>query len=185
MPSFLQTTLIVSRFYAPSHIMKHPIQTLLALVILASTTACNVTSGSRVVVGNRRPPIAPESVKIYIRPPAKFEEIAIVSASSKNAFASDQSLTDSALLRMKKDAAKLGANGILLSGVGSQQIGSVGSSFGSASAYSTGSATAYRYGNTATAYGTGTTNVFGSGTAVNTALFAKVTNGMAIYVIRE
>jgi hypothetical protein len=166
--------------------MKHQIQTLLAIFILATgSSGCNVTSGSRIVVGNRRPPIAPERVKIYIRPPAKFEEVAIVSASSKNAFASDQSLTDSALLRMKKDAAKLGANGILLFGVGSQQIGSVSNSFGGASAYSTGSATAYRYGDTATAYGTGTTNVFGSGTAFNTAIFGKVTNGMAIFVIRE
>lgn len=146
---------------------------------------CNVTSGSRIVVGNRHPPIAPESVKIYIHPPASFEEIAIVSASSKNAFASDQSLTDSALLRMKKDAAKLGANGLLLSGVGSQQVGSVGSSFGNASAYSTASATGNRYGNAASVYGTGTTNVYGSGTTINTPIFAKVTSGMAIFVIRE
>jgi hypothetical protein len=154
----------------------------IALVIV---TGCNVTSGSRIVVGTQRPPIPPERVKIYIRPPAKFEEVAILSANSKNAFASDQSLTDSALLQMKKDAAKLGANGILLSGVGTQQIGSVGTSFANATAHSSGSATAYRYGNTAGAFGNEATTVFVSGTTINTALFAKVTNGMAIYVIRE
>lgn len=163
--------------------MKTLIAPLFALTIL--TSGCNVTSGSRIVVGNRRPPVTPESVKIYIRPPAQFEEVAIVNASSKNAFASDQSLTDSALLRMKKDAAKLGANGILLSGVGSQQVGSIGNSFGNATAFSTASATGYRQGNTASVYGTGTTNIYGSGTTINTPLFAKVTSGMAIYVIRE
>lgn len=161
------------------------IRTSLAVLVVIGASACNVTSGSRIVVGHTRPPIVPESVKIYIRPPAKYEEVAIVNASSKNAFASDQSLTDSALNQMKKDAAKLGANGILLSGVGTQQIGSIGQSFGSASSYSTGSATAYGYGNTVNAYGTGTTNAFGSGTTINTPLFQKVSGGMAIYVTRE
>lgn len=104
---------------------------------------CNITSRSRVVVGNARPAVEPETVKLYLRPPAKFEEIAILNATSRNAFASDQSLTDSVLLQMKKDAAKLGANGILLGGIGTQQIGSVGQSFGNAFASSSGSATAY------------------------------------------
>jgi hypothetical protein len=175
----------VRRRYTLAKSMKPIIRTSLAILILISASACNVTSGSRIVVGNTRPAIAPESVKIYLRPPAKYEEIAIVNATSKNAFASDQSLTDSALFRMKKDAAKLGANGILLSGVGTQQIGSIGQSFGSATAYSTASANAYRYGNTVSAYGTGTTNVYGSSTTINTPLFQKVSSGMAIYVSRE
>jgi hypothetical protein len=165
--------------------MKPIIQTSFAALVFIGASACNVTSGSRIVVGNTRPAIAPEGVKIYLRPPAKYEEIAIVNATSKNAFASDQSLTDSALFRMKKDAAKLGANGILLSAVGTQQIGSVGQSFGSASAYSTASANASSFGNTVNAYGTGTTNVYGSGTTINTPLFQKVSSGMAIYVSRE
>ena len=165
--------------------MKLTIQISLAVLVLFAGSSCNVTSGSRIMVGNARPAIAPESVKIYLRPPAKYEEIAIVNASSKNAFASDQSLTDSALSRMKKDAAKLGANGILLSGVGTQQIGSIGQSFGSATAYSTASANAYRYGNTVNAYGTGTTNVYGSGTTIATPMFQKVSSGMAIHVFRE
>lgn len=143
--------------------MKNLINASLAVLIMAAATGCNVTS-------SQRPPIAPENVKIYIRPPAKFEEIALVLASSKNAFASAQSLTDSALLQMRTDAAKLGANGILLSGVGSPQVGSVGSSSPYATVY---------------AYGTGTTNIYGFSTAVNTPIFAKITNGMAIYVFLE
>ncbi len=155
------------------------------LAVCLALTGCNVTSGSRIVVGTKRVPIAPEQVRIYVRPPAKFEEVAIVNASSKNIFATEQSLTDSALLKMKSDAAKLGANGILLSGVGDRQIGMVGSSFGQATAYSTAQATAYRTGNQVNAYGSGVTNVYGSGTSFNSAVFARVTSGMAIYVERE
>ena len=158
---------------------------ILAVFSLTAMCGCNGTSGSRILVGTTRPAITPENVKIYIRPPAKYEEIAIVNATSKNAFASDQSLTDSALFQMKKEAAKLGANGILLSGVGTQQIGTLGQSFGTASAYSTGAASVYGYGHRANAYGVGTTNVYGSGTTVSTPLFQKDSSGMAIYVIRE
>jgi hypothetical protein len=165
--------------------MKHLSLLPLAALAFIFSTACNVTSGSRIVVGISRPAIAPESVKVYIHPPAKFEEVAILNASSKNAFASDQSLTDSALLRMKKDAAKLGANGILLSGVSNQQIGSIGSSFGNSTTLSTANATGYRYGNAASAYGTGTANSFGNSTTINTPLFQKVTSGMAIFVTKE
>ncbi len=165
--------------------MNHIIQTCLAVLLSTSMCACNITSGSRIVVGTTRAAIAPENVRVYLHPPAKYEEIAILNATSKNAFASDQSLTDSVLLQMKKDAAKLGANGILLSGVGTQQIGSVGQSFGSASAYTTASASAYRYGNSVNAYGTGTTNVYGSGTTFNTPMFQKVSGGMAIFVPQE
>ena len=165
--------------------MKRFSQFIACVVLLLTSAGCNITSGSRIVVGNARPAIAPESVKIYIRPPAKFEEIAILNATSRNAFASDQSLTDSALLQMRKDAAKLGANGVLLSGVGNEQIGTVGQSFGNAFASSTASANAYRYGNMAQAHGTGTTSVYGTGTTVGTGVFQKAAGGMAIYVIRD
>ena len=101
----------------------------MSVMLLGLLTGCNVTGGSRIVVGPARPAIAEESVKIYFRPPARYEEIALLNATSKNAFASDQSLTDSVLRRMKRDAARLGANGVLLQGVGSQQIGSVGQGY--------------------------------------------------------
>ena len=140
---------------------------LLSLCCLAVLLAsCNVTSGSRVVVGAARPAIDPGSVRVYLRPPAKFEEVAVLKAQSKNAFASDQSLTDSAIERMKVDAAKLGANGILLSSVGDQQVGAIGNSFGNAYAYPSGYGVAAQ----------------GTGTTVSTPIMAKVTQGIAIWV---
>lgn len=121
-------------------------------------------------------------VQIYLQPPAKFETVAILNSNSKNAFASDQSLVDSTILRLKKEAAKLGANGVLLSGIENQQIGSIGNWTGNTSGFSTGMATAHSYGNTTTAYGNGTTDTFNNGMMVNTPIFTKAATGTAIYV---
>lgn len=116
------------------------------------------------LVGTARPPISPEQVKIYLHPPAQYEEIAIVDASSRGGAPSftDQQKMNKTLARLKEQAAELGANGILLEGVGDREAGAVGTSFGTANA------------NGNHAYGTG----FGfSGTA-----FEKTGKGLAIYV---
>jgi hypothetical protein len=119
---------------------------------------------SHVMVGQARPPISPDQVRIYLRPPTnKYEEIALLDTSSKGAFAfSAQGKTNAVIERLKGEAAKLGANGILLEGVGDQAGGSVGSGFGSATASGH------------SAYGFG----FGSSATV----FHKKGDGLAIYV---
>lgn len=136
-------------------------KSILPLILVLALPSCNVTRGSHVVVGTSRPAITPESVRVYLRPPAKFEEVAILNADSRNAFASDQSLADSAMQRMKVEAAKLGANGILLQGVGEKQVGAVGQGFGSAT-YNNGYA-------------------FGTGATVSTPIIAKTASGIAIW----
>ncbi len=154
------------------------------LGIAVLMVSCNVTSGSHVTIGNQHPPLTPEQVLIYTRPPVKFEEVGIVNASSKNAFASDQSLTDSTIVRMKKEAAKMGANGILLKGFGNQQIGSFTSGMVNANTYGNVSATGYGYGNMTNIYGTGNFNTAATGSSFTTPIVAKVSSGIAIYVIR-
>ncbi len=145
---------------------------------------CNTTS--HVTVGRTRPAILESQVKIYIRPPAKYEEIAILDTNSLWSFRfTQQGHMDAAINRLKGQAAKLGANGVLLSGVGSQVVGSIGNTTGNATAYSTANATAYRSGNMVNAYGTGTTNVYGSSTTFNTPVIVKAASGMAIYVTQE
>ena len=58
-------------------------------------------------------------VKIYSTPPAKYDEIAIVEGSSKGTFATtNQQKTNKALEYIKEEAAKVGANGVSLSGYG-------------------------------------------------------------------
>lgn len=98
-----------------------------AAVVLAILVAgCNITRSSVVLVGEKRAAIAPSAVRIYADPPANFSKIAILSSSSGNDFASEQSLTDSVMERLKEEAAKLGANGVLLQSVGDKDLGSSG-----------------------------------------------------------
>jgi len=83
---------------------------LLALAMLA-LGAC--ASGSAIVTGKPRAPIAPEQVRIYLEPPAAFDVIGLVNASS-NAGWTEQGSLDYAIEELKRQAAKLGANGVLL-----------------------------------------------------------------------
>ena len=118
---------------------------------------------SHVIVGTPRPPISPSEVKLYTHPPARYEEIAILDTSSKGSFSfTSQGKMDVVVERLKEEAAKLGANGILLQSTGDQYAGSV----------STGVGTATANGNTA----------FGVGTGFSAAAFQKAGSGMAIYV---
>ena len=103
-------------------------------------------------------------MQIYLHPPAnKYSEIALLDTSSKGSFAiTAQGKTNVVIERLKTEAAKLGANGILLEGVSDQAAGSVGTGVGNATAH----------GNSATAVGFGV-----SGT-----VFVKSGSGLAIYV---
>jgi hypothetical protein len=130
------------------------------IVIASSLAAC---ASSHVLVGTQRPAISPDQVKIYLHPPASYEEVAIVDASSRESFAvTDQQKMNRVIARMKEEAAGLGANGLLLEGVGDMQAGTVGTGFGSATA------------NGNSAYSTG----FG----LSADVFQKTGKGMAIYV---
>lgn len=134
-----------------------------ALGLASVLTAC---ATSHVIVGTPRPPIAPDQVKVYLHPPAKFEEIAILDSSSKGSFAfTSQAKMDAVIQRLKEDAAKLGANGILLQSEGNQYAGSV----------STGTGMATASGNTA----------WGVGTGFSGAAYNKAATGLAIYVTAE
>jgi uncharacterized protein YbjQ (UPF0145 family) len=76
-----------------------------------------------------------------------------------------QQKMDKAIERLKVEAAKLGANGILLQGSGNQAVGSVGTAFGSATA--TGS------------------SAYGTGVGISGNIVVKAANGIAIYVTQE
>jgi hypothetical protein len=129
--------------------------------VLAALSGC-VTS--HVIVGKVRPPISPDQVQLYLHPPAgKYEEVALLDSSSKDSFSfTAQGKTNAVITRLKAEAAKLGANGILLNGVTDQATGSVNSGFGSTAAS----------GHSAIGFGVGT-----SGT-----VFVKSGSGLAIYV---
>jgi hypothetical protein len=123
-------------------------------------TALSGCATSHVMVGQPRPPISPDQVQIYLHPPAgRYVEIALLESSSNGSFAvGAQGKTNVVIARLKAEAAKLGANGILLEGVGDQAAGSVGTGYATSSGPS--------------AFG------FGSATTV----YHKKGDGLAIYV---
>jgi hypothetical protein len=84
-------------------------------------SACSASS--HLIIGEVRSPINMTEVKIYTEKPEVFEKIAIIDASSKNSFAfTEQGKMDAALELLKQEAAKLGANGILLRSVNDDQV---------------------------------------------------------------
>jgi hypothetical protein len=136
----------------------------LLLIIAANLAAC---ATSHVMIGQARAPISPDSVRIYTRPPeARYEEIARLDTSSQGSFSfTAQGKTDAVIKRLRKEAAALGANGVLLEGVGERSSGSIGTGGGSES-YSRGGSV-------------------GGGIGLNFGTTQKVAGGVAIYVPAE
>lgn len=73
-------------------------------------------SGTALVTGVQRPATSPESVIIYTEPPVNYEVIGLVSASSDSGWTNQGSL-EYAVEEIKKQAARIGANGILLDNI--------------------------------------------------------------------
>jgi len=106
-------------------------RTALAVSIALFLVAC---ASSHIITGTPRQPIDPVQVKLYSSAPAKFEEIAIIEASSKSSWAfTDQQKINVVVERLKDEAAKLGANGVLLQMTGSESTGGVVTGFSSGS----------------------------------------------------
>jgi hypothetical protein len=98
-----------------------PIVCLLASYALAST----------IMVGEPRPPTNPANVKVFMEPPRKFDRIAIIRKGSSGAWAfSDQGQVDEAIAKIRVEAAKVGANGILLQVIEDHSGGGIGIGIG-------------------------------------------------------
>ena len=101
-------------------------------VIALCVAAC--ATDSVVVTGKVRPAISATEVKLYWQPPPTFEEIAVLNASKSSAFTTGgQKTVDKVIAGLKEQAAKVGANGVILEGFSDRQTGSVGSGVGSSS----------------------------------------------------
>ena len=101
-----------------------------ALVLAIILVGCAATS--HVITGQPREPIDPAQVTLYSKAPPNYEEIGIVEASSRNSFAfGDQAKMDTVIERLKKEAASLGANGVILKNTSSDRgHGGVGTGVG-------------------------------------------------------
>ena len=88
-----------------------------SFAILMTLLGC--ASGSHIITGKVRPAIKKSEVKLYLEPPKKYEVIGIVEASSEVEFSS-QAAQNRAITELKSQAAKIGANGVLISTTGNK-----------------------------------------------------------------
>ena len=81
-------------------------------------------SGTALVTGTQRPATNADEVVIYTEAPEKYEVIGIVTASSDSGW-TEQGDLNYAVAELKKQAAKIGANGIILESVSTTNSGGV------------------------------------------------------------
>ena len=87
-----------------------------ALSVVALLALAGCASTSKVMLGPARAPVAAEAVRVYMEPPARFQEIARLETDSAIGFGTPGQ-TDSAIATLRREAGALGANGVLLLGV--------------------------------------------------------------------
>lgn len=97
-----------------------------AAIIGVALGGCIIQKGTHIRTGEVLPATNADEVKVYMTPPAKYKVIGQVTGEGSHAFVSKQALVDAALARAKKEAAKLGANGILLQNVADKAANSIG-----------------------------------------------------------
>lgn len=84
-----------------------------ALAAIVALAGC--ATASHVMISEPRPAIPVEQVRVYMQPPAgRYVEIALLDASSGGFTYGAQNRNESVLVKLRTEAAKLGANGILL-----------------------------------------------------------------------
>ena len=120
---------------------------LVLILLLVYLSSCTIIDGGAILTGIARSPISIDQVRIYRVAPEAYEEIAMVSASAGHDFKSNSALVESTILRLKQEAAKLGANGVLLSKIDERDAPSTMTNYGSAQAYGSGGSSAYVTGN--------------------------------------
>ena len=143
------------------------IHCLTATLMISILAGCTIVDGGSIVTGIEREPISVDEVRIYRVPPDSYEEIAIVSSSAGHDFKSNSSLIDSAIQRLKEEAAKVGANGVLLSEIDERDAPKTTTSFGNVNAS-----------------GSDGSSVYASGTSVSVDrgdTYSRI-RGLAIYV---
>lgn len=96
----------------------------LVIVFLSTVLLFSCASGTALVTGTQRIPTSPETVIVYTEPPAKYEVIGLVTASSDSGW-TEQGDLEYAMAELKKQAAKIGANGVILESVGTSNSGGV------------------------------------------------------------
>ncbi len=94
-----------------------PLAVLLLAILL---TGAGCASTSHVMISPARPAISPDQVHVYSQPPpGRYVEIAILDTASGPFTYGAQNKSNAVITKLRAEAAKLGANGVLLQGTSS------------------------------------------------------------------
>ena len=141
-------------------------QALLLLTLFVALSGCTITNGTSIVTGGKRPPTSPDEIRIYREAPPEYQELAIVASSAGHDFRSREGLLKSAFVRLREEAAKVGANGVLLIEIDERDAPTVTTAYGAAYASGTG----------------GSASATGTGVAVSRGDSYTHLRGVAVYV---
>ena len=114
----------------PSSFPEHAAMTLRALTttVLLAVLLAGCATTSKVMLSPMRPALAAEQVRVYFSPPSgRYVEIAMLETSSGAFTYGEQNKMNSVLTKLRVEAAKLGANGVLVqdtvNGYGGSSVG--------------------------------------------------------------
>lgn len=93
-----------------------------AIALVCLLANCGTTR--TIMVGEPRPAIDPQAVRVYEVPPRHYERIAIINSSGGTSWIfRDRVSMDEAVAKLRGEAARLGANGVLLQHVYDEPAG--------------------------------------------------------------
>ena len=95
--------------------------------LLAVCFLAGCASSSTQLVGNARPALNPADVRVYRTAPPRYQEIAVLDATSgARLFHGSAEGEAEAIQRLKEEAAKVGANGVIITLLGDRSSGAIG-----------------------------------------------------------
>lgn len=128
----VQRLLGVFRWFVSTPAHRMPVNRaalLTATIIVFALNAC--ATNQKIITGTPLPPISSNKVKIYSHPPESFKEIAILNASKNDLLGLQKPQSNKAIIeQLKRSAASLGANGILIRSRDHKRQNVIGSGYG-------------------------------------------------------
>ncbi len=102
-------------------------KSLSVLALLAVVLLAGCASSSTRLIGSARPALSPAEVRIYRTAPPRYQEIALLDATSGARFFHGSAEGEAeAIARLKAEAARVGANGVLITSLGDRASGTLG-----------------------------------------------------------
>ncbi|MFL6515742.1 MAG: hypothetical protein ACJ8M1_12040 [Chthoniobacterales bacterium] len=92
---------------------------------LLALSGCGSTN--TIMVGQSRPATTADMVRVYYTPPRHYERIALINSQSGPTWAfTTRGQMEDAISKLREEAAKVGANGVLIEATGTRSSGNLG-----------------------------------------------------------